>query len=686
MRVEYSPIELLLKSYNKLEEGGLVGKIKTKKINDNYTIIGGLAYPYTTLTKADIAVKINNEGKFCGADFVVDEEACLFNPCTVKSQSRTGSAIAPFVLTDSLTYVTSDLGDRAKEPVKPADNADKKEQAAYKTAYNLYKDTKKKNKEGFALYKAFLVDWLTAVERPYSKAMIKYLNEGKLVSDLINAGLFKADEDGHIVLSDKPKSNSATLLSKLSVKWIYVDENGYFTDIGRDKDLLSTYEKYYDEWVLKNDKKASMVVDILTGEKSLKGATVPKLDYMKDCKLIANGADTNWKGRFVDEDETRGLSFNTISKVFNLLAYLGTFHRVKLFTGSDELDFALIWNSKGKEVPRFDDFLSGILGTEETEKEPVDTEEEYRDKLRQALNGYAQKFDVDEDISIVMLGSIGGKGHGAFIYSTTGNAKEYFEKLYKWNESCNWYAKTFTKQEDGSTLVGRKVFTPTIRDILRLTCGYYSGDSIVLDDPIAGVVYRDMLPVITDSRPFSKAFIRQMSKKVSRPNSYKNYDWDKDMQVACACIRKYYNDVAGKEVIPMKLNEVQNPSRSMIWGMLWAMVKYTEYSADKTKKAKAEELMADFAQHPARNWSTVYAGSFNYSLNKIKSEYKRMLITKRIQELVQMFASVEDYTSNKVLEPDWVLGYNLQLNACFESKDVADNDEAETVADNAVVE
>lgn len=110
--------------------------------------------------------------------------------------------------------------------------------------------------------------------------------------------------------------------------------------------------------------------------------------------------------------------------------------------------------------------------------------------------------------------------------------------------------------------------------------------------------------------------------------------------------------------------EPERKSRDYLYGRLLAVAERLErialLTADENRPTNAERLMQRFADRPFSTWNTIEK-ALQPSRQRLRNSRKSFLIKmdKLLDEIQAMF-STEDFTSDKRLSGEFLLGYHCQ--------------------------
>ena len=102
---------------------------------------------------------------------------------------------------------------------------------------------------------------------------------------------------------------------------------------------------------------------------------------------------------------------------------------------------------------------------------------------------------------------------------------------------------------------------------------------------------------IVDEAKIPLDIVKALFNRASKPLSYEVGNRSKLLFIACAVIRKYHNDISGKEEWTMSLDENQKRPQLSIWAFACGYGKKIErdtYDKDEMREPNAIRMQADF--------------------------------------------------------------------------------------------
>ncbi|PIP41977.1 type I-C CRISPR-associated protein Cas8c/Csd1 [Candidatus Desantisbacteria bacterium CG23_combo_of_CG06-09_8_20_14_all_40_23] len=378
-------------------------------------------------------------------------------------------------------------------------------------------------------------------------------------------------------------------------------------------------------------------------------------------KLISS---TDWsgftfRGRFTDTKgcntyQTCGVGFKITQKAHNTLRWL--ISRQGYRSGDQAI---VAWATSDIQIPDpLADPLS-ILGEEELVSDEPDivlTAQNLANKLKKKIAGY--KTDLGDTKDVVVMGldsATPGRMAITFYRELTGS--EFLERLEKWHETCAWVHDYGYNPKTKKRI--RFVGAPAPRDIAVAAYGSR------VDDKLKKATVERLLPCIIDGQQIPRDIVDSVVRQACNRSVMNGWEWNKTLSIACALFRKLNE----KEGHSMALDEGRK-TRDYLYGRLLALADSLEQwalnKAGEDRQTNAARLMQRFADHPYSTWRTIELSLIPYKARLGAKSQKRQTLIDKVHSL---FDHPEDYTSDKKLSGEFLLGYHCQREALKPKKD-----------------
>ena len=463
-----------------------------------------------TTQMAQIEITIDGNGYFSRARVIPKNEARTIIPCTEASGGRT-SGPAAHPLCDKLQYVAVD--------------------------YSRYAEAKKAHS---ALYIAELEKWC-ASEYSHSKvvAVLKYIQQGTLIRDLIDQQVLVAGEDGKLLPKwDKDQKGDTPEIFKIFpsqsdafVRWIVEIPGEPEGKVWRDSTLWDSWIRCY------STTKKQRSLCYVTGEPDLSADMHPaKLRNDGDKAKLISSNDMDgytFRGRFITADQAASVGFETTQKAHFALRWLISRQ------GYRKGDLAVVaWATSGAPVPQPTDDTFSMLGYDDLSAEDnsvVSTAQEVAILLKQKMAGYAGALGDTVDI-VVMAVNSATPGRLSITYYRDLKGSDFLQRIDTWHESCSWihrYRKVWAT-EGGKPKSRLMAFigAPAPADIAEAAYGPR------VDDRLKQATVTRLLPCIIDGQQVPRDLVESTVRRACNRASMEYLEWHKTLTIACALYQK----------------------------------------------------------------------------------------------------------------------------------------------------
>jgi CRISPR-associated protein Csd1 len=619
-----------------------------------------------TTQKAQVEIVIDQNGNFIRARVIPRDDARTVIPCTENSGGRT-SGEAPHPLCDKLQYVAND--------------------------YNVFGGNKDSY---FQSYIDLLSEWMKFEENKKVNLILNYVKGGSVIKDLINYKILYTSNDNKLLKQRVGKKENKEVLDIFDllpgrinkkgeienwqadafIRWIIEIPNDPQTNVWTDRQIISSWIKYYSQ--TKQNKNLCYV----TGEELYMADMQPaKLRNDGDKAKLISSNDWDgftFRGRFTDTKkhnnyQTCGVGFEITQKAHSALRWLISRQ------GYRNEDQAIVaWDTSGKMIPDpLADPLS-ILGEDELASdnlEVVPTAQNIALKFNKKIAGY--KEDLGDTRGIVVIGlDSANPGRMAITFYRELTGSDFLAKIEQWHKTCAW-VHNYRSIEDKNNKNGKRkhiqfMGAPAPINIAEAAYGNK------VDDKLKKVTVARLLPCIIDGQKIPRDIVDSAVRRATNRVGMEEWEWNKTLSIACALFRKYNE----KEGYNMALDE-NRKTRDYLYGRLLALADSLEQwalnRAGENRQTNAARLMQRFADHPYSTWRTIELSLVPYKARLGGQSQKRQALIDKVHD---MFDPPEDYTSDKKLSGEFLLGYHCQREALIPKK----SDSESIPNDNLVTE
>lgn len=615
-----------------------------------------------TIQNAHIVIVIDGQGNFQTARVMPPKTAILL-PATESSENRT-SGEAPHPLADKIQYVAKDYANYGGE----------------KKAY-------------FDGYLKQLKAWC---ESPFThlkvQAVLNYVAKGRVVADLVAAGIFPLDSEGKVlnkweaegdappIFSVLPKTKGEIEFGSALVCWQVEIAGDVHSQTWTDKTIQQSWADYA------ASEKAEKGFCLVQGKEAVISTMHPaKLRHTGDKAKLISSNDTagyTFRGRFATAEEAASISADVSAKAHSALRWLISHQGIR---NGDQVTVA--WAISGKPIPSpmkdisteldwadMDNWdISAVENPDEIAKQTspesskpspdwsVNIGRAAAQIIKKKLHGYQAELKDHEQISLIMLDSA-TPGRMALTYYQEFLPTDYFANLDAWIDDFSWYQRYSIEVSNGKKTDKRtqwRFVPPSPYSIAEAVYGKS------LSDTIKKQLYARLLPVIAGgtSMPIPEDLVRQSFQAACNPNGCENWEWQRNIGVACALYKGWcarHHDLSQRRTYPMSL-DTKNCSRDYLYGRLLAVAENTEsyalYLAGEKRATTAERYMQRFAEHPFATWRNIELALKPYQ-ERLRNNGKDTG-AQAIGEIMELFA-IDDFTCDDKLSGEFLLGYHCQ--------------------------
>lgn len=655
------------------------------KLYETYEIGLGLDLPDETklmpvshtMQNAHINIVIDGEGNFKRAAVLEKTQVTL--PATEASAGRCGKTPPPHPLSDKVRYVAKDY---------PAFGG--------------------RNISFYSEYEKQLSQWCESeYTHPKAEAVYKYIRKGHVVADLVSASVLFIDESGQLLSdwSDREEGKTPPIFKVLPAIPKNKRRNEDKPEIEPGDALVCWSVEVNDDpssatWLDVSLQQSWIEYDaqhggesgfcyVLGEEKPISVNHPAKLRHTGDkAKLISSNDSSGFtfRGRFTDPsgNQTASVSFEVTQKAHNALRWLISRQG---FRNDDQVFVA--WAVSGKKLPEplkssWDLFLQdpefvdeGTDGFEEINIDhTIDMGNSFATTFKKYLAGYKAKLDVNEQIVIMGLDSA-TPGRMSIIYYRELLASEFLERIESWHKQFAWHQR-YTRETPDPKKKNKKIrktIWPVSSPAPRLIAEAAYGSILKSNDSLKKSIIERILPCIIDGQPFPIDIMMSAIRRASNRNTGEKWEWERNLGIACALYKGFYlrhPNENERRSYHMALEE-DRTTRDYLYGRLLALAERIEEMAlrisGEERSTTAARLMQRFSDRPFSTWRTIELALQPY-MQRLQNNRKGFLVNrkKELDMVLALFVS-DDFTSDKSLSGEFLLGYHCQRQAWLNKAD-----------------
>lgn len=614
-----------------------------------------------TTQQANIQVELDPEGNFVDAHLLRPDEYTTIVPCTEKSASRTRAAV-PHALADKLQYIASN--------------------------YKEYGGTKE---PGWDAYHEQLTAWCQSpFAHPAVCAVLKYLEKGSLIQDLLSKKLLYADEAGKLPSKYTGDDEAIqNVFGSLQSK----DQTESFIRFRVGNDDLWTDRKVWDSWL---DFYETQLTDVdyctVLGQKVPLSTLSPKKirNPGDGAKLISSNDSENftYRGRFSSPEQALSIGYRTTQEAHNALRWL--IGKQGTQCGDETI---LVWGTRNEPVPSLGDDSYDMA-----QSAPVDDEDDIDDskfalpagastreavakQFNHAIQGYRAKLTDTSQLSVMILDSATA-GRLSVRYYQELSGSRLLDNVVNWHETFSWqldYRVTAEKNpppdKKPKMIHISFIGAPSPEDIAKAAYGEK------VDQKLKPQTLERLVPCIVERKPLPYDLVLNTVRRATNAVALESWEARKTRSIACALIRGYHSRSKG-EHYTMALDETCK-DRNYLFGRILACAEQTERYAqnltmDDKRTTNAERLQVIFVQHPAKTTLLLQEKLAPY-LNRIRAKAGS---TKRYDQMLDLIAELGPDFTNKPLNELYLLGYATQLREFRRENEAYKDSETKTTETN----
>lgn len=579
--------------------------------------------------KAHLEVQLSKDGKVIAISFLPVKDSDTVIPVTEESASRSSGA-APHPLFDKIKYLAGD--------------------------YEFY--TGERNEEHHQKYMENLKKWCDSGYGDYKiEVLYKYLQENRLIHDLIERGIFSLDEKQHLT---KKWENASEKLTVGDQKDAFIRFQVDAVNLCEDTKLQENYIHYY----LSNGGEIGFCQ--VTGREERLCVNHPsKIRNSGDkAKMISSNDKTNftYRGRFHDVGEAYTISYEASQKVHNALKWLIERQGVKV--GDKEF---VLWGVKSENVPSILESTEGVASAYEEEEDifaafygeeedkTVSIQEDVAERFNRAIRGY--HGNVRADSHFVLLGvDAATTGRLSVIFSREyfgADGNELIERIEQWHRGCAWNVSSYNKK-----LQKRVYFTgaPSPYEIALCTYGREQGNSIKGTDKVIANTVERILPCIVDGKRVPVDIMREVVHRAQHPQNYKSKTlWQQVLSVACALTRKHLIE-KGEECLVMKSPESLDAKCGRMLAIADAIEAWVLREEKIDRTTTAMRYYTKFCENPCDTWVIIQKNLKPYEM-KLRGRARNL---QTLLGEISAAISEEEFQQKRNLDGTFCLGFDSQ--------------------------
>ena len=326
------------------------------------------------VTRAELEITLDADGKFVSASAVDKSEPKIIIPATESSAGRT-SAPCAHPLCEQLGYLLPE------------------------------------NELKYRLYVEQLSAWASSeYSHPKLAAVLQYIQSGCILSDLLRCGLIQLNKDG------KPDNE------KQLIRWRILGSQEEACWL--DNTLFAKFTAYYIQSL-----DAQNILCMITGNESAAARQHPKgiIPINGNAKLISanDSSGFTYRGRFTEDWQAASVGYEASQKAHSALRWL--VQEQGIILGGRTF---LCWNPQGRAIVMPTHPLL-------RNSNPIFRPSIYHEALKEALAGRKSGMKVTDGVVIAAFDAA-TSGRLSLTYYNELQGHDFLQRLHDWDASCCW--------------------------------------------------------------------------------------------------------------------------------------------------------------------------------------------------------------------------------------------------------
>lgn len=604
--------------------------------------IAPIAHHYFSIHQV-IDITINQKGEFVDAEVNSKLGGKTLLAVTEESASRTSSAaVTPHALNDNLMFMTSRYGT----------------------------DGQPENRS-YEVFMAQLKGWVESREGVPSsvEAIYQYLKHHDPIDDMLASNKLPRDKDGEIDIAK---------YMKYTVRWRVISRTDDIEETWNNPEIADSWTRYY---LNSRDENGSRDLDVMTGTYCNVEMVHPKpISAYGNSKLISiatkEDSTLHFKGeRFNQSDQILQIAYLSSQKIHNAFSWLMGTQGIAISKNSlpdgrakDKPRFIVCWEPhfeprRQEGIALLEDIMSCCI------RDGGSLYQSKRDAFREKLYGQQNGQVLQHKVSVLMIDRSGDGRLSPVLYRSF-TVEDFFNRLDRWQEECQWYFYDPQKKET-------VLRNPSLFCLAQSAFGVERENDkgkpyLDVNDSVFKDTINVLLRSVLDGRRIPESFVRQIASQASSPERFKGVkgsewiNWKRILWAACAVVHQMnLSKNAEKGEHDLELDK-ETTNRSYLFGRFLAIADRIENQAlnrkvngsmeEKTehRDTNAMRLWSAYAAHPftccknLRSCIAPYLSSLSYGSRKFYED-----------EMQSVFIKLDPHDShiNHPLDPEYLIGF-----------------------------
>ncbi|MDR0921144.1 MAG: type I-C CRISPR-associated protein Cas8c/Csd1 [Lactobacillales bacterium] len=431
------------------------------------------------------------------------------------------------------------------------------------------------------------------------------------------------------------------------------------TKTWKNKEMFQAWHSYY-----LSKKQEGNRLDFITGEIQTTAKIHPKKisNGSGNAKLISANDSSNYtyRGMFAKPEEALSIGYDSSQKAHQFLRFL--IRDRGITCGKQVIITYEIEQNKNemkivnplKDSKNLLELLSALQENSSEDKiASVETGKDFAEALKKAiLLGKESKALTQHKKTAIVILDAATTGRLSVKYYQELDNEDYLEKIADWHGTCK-FNFTYTDEKHDDHIY---IKTPSVDSIIQAVYGKPKGENDEGYEKLKKNARERLIHCIFDGEAIPRDYVHSAVRRASAPQAYEG-NFDELVNVTCALVRKYEKEVYGLSL------ERDNTERAYLYGRLLGAAdrfeSYINYKAGIKRSTIAMRYMNAFSRKPFKTWQIIEEALVPYT-QRLKGQESTNIAYAEMEEIKNMFPSVDEFKKNEALDGTYLLGYSCE--------------------------
>lgn len=383
-----------------------------------------------------------------------------------------------------------------------------------------------------------------------------------------------------------------------------------------------------------------------------------------NAKLISSNDNSGftYRGRFTDETQAASISVQASQKAHNALRWMIANQGSRGVFGGRTF---LCWNPQGI---RIGGSTSGFLSPDAAAQFKLS---DYKAQLAATLTSRKAELRLQgNEVAVIAAFDAATTGRLSLTYYNEITISTFLDKLAAWDEHCCWY------------LGKAGIRAPSLLQLVNAAFGTQRSEKgaarMITDDRVLKQQIQLLLAARLGEGAFPAHIRQALVERAGTPQAYEPAVWRFLLFCACSAINLSIYQQRRDETMSWNLDK---HDRSFQFGRLLAVMERAEedyyyLTGEKDRQTNAMKLMSVFRQRPWTVYEQVNRQLTTAYLPRLKP-WQRSRYQKLKGEIIAILSTFPEKDLTRPLSELYLMGYDLQHNAFFETKKTENEEEQE---------